>query len=152
MKLYTINNSIYPDVDFNFSLTVVNLELAPLNHTHSISDVIGLEDALALKSDIGHSHEGVQMIYVGTPSTHYKTISMSIGLTDTNHPSAEPIIRVSDSMISLDYSSLQTGIIDGINNTNTSENDSIVRINSDDSKTLDSPYESVIIFEENQDA
>ena len=64
MYLYRINNTIYPDKYFNFTLTVANLQLAPLIHSHVISDVIGLQEILDDKAIVAYKRKLKQNVLV----------------------------------------------------------------------------------------
>lgn len=57
-------NGVLPDTTGNYSIDRVAIGAAPAVHTHEISSVIGLQDALDNKSNIDHVHNYVQSITV----------------------------------------------------------------------------------------
>jgi hypothetical protein len=110
MKLYTVNGN-YPNQDFAFTLTASGIGLAARVHTHSISTITGLADALEEKADSDHTHVCVDTLYGTTPGSGETVVSLAATETGgANHAT----VSVSDSTVTINYDSPQTGIALGI--------------------------------------
>lgn len=116
MHLYRINNEVYPDTNFEFTLTVTNLHLAPINHDHEIDDITGLADVLEIKSDIDHTHTLVRSLYVNDACDEEQSIFFFIETTDNSVTPAT--ITVDGNIITFEYISPIRGIVDGAVNCN----------------------------------
>lgn len=60
---YTINNQS-ADANGNFTITAQSINAAISGHTHGITDVAGLQTALATKADANHTHTMVTGVQV----------------------------------------------------------------------------------------
>ena len=134
MKLYRINDTVYPDVNFAFTLTATGLGLAPIVHTHSISQITGLSDAIATKSDSDHEHACVSTLYVTTmgEGAHSKTLNIQ-GNNGT--------LLCDNNDITLSYTSQQTGIVDSFRNSNSNDEHDVIKIGLDAS--IDGQLENI---------
>lgn len=110
MKVYRINNEVFPGVNFNFVVTASDLHFAPATHTHEMSEVTALNSALATKSNSTHTHVCVNTLYTTTPGVNDHSVSLTV---------VRGSISVDQNTITIDYVSQQAGAVDCIKNENT---------------------------------
>lgn len=74
---------IEPDSNGNFTVTAADLGAAAATHSHAVSDITGLQDALDGKSGISHTHDMVSSIVVGG-----STVSGEVQIVGTGNVAA----------------------------------------------------------------
>lgn len=127
MYLYRINNTIYPDKYFNFNLTVINLHLAPVMHSHLIDDISNLQSIIDNKSNINHQHEYVDSLFTVIPNDEAEVIQLTISTDVLNQSDTEGSIDILNNTIGINYLSPNRGIIDGAVNKDTNSDKQIIR-------------------------
>jgi hypothetical protein len=61
-ELYTINHN-YPNKNFAFTLTPDNMGMAKLVHKHALTGLNNIDEVMAQKASVGHTHENVSELY-----------------------------------------------------------------------------------------
>lgn len=123
MFLYTING-LYPDKNFNFTLTTENMGLSPVEHEHVEDNVISLVNTLNGKADIDHSHNYVVGLCgdeVNAPTAFTITVSTAIGATN------QATIALTNNTLTINYVSPSTGNVYGFKESNPNNGKVIVQ-------------------------
>ena len=144
MTLYTING-VYPDKNFNFTVTASDLGLVPESHEHAMTEVTGLTAALASKAPEVHSHTCVTHLSTGSEAdndTIYLTSSPAAG------HDAVCNISISNQNIVLDYSSPEMGVSGTFLNSNETSDVYILQLSTVDHAPIVAPAEGHIFCKE----
>lgn len=123
MYLYTING-IYPDKQFHFTLSNMNMGLAPEEHTHTINNISQLSSSLNNKASINHTHNyvtGLTGEEVEAPTAITLTTSTT---TDTSNNAT---ISLTNQTITINYVSPETGIVTGFKEMNPNNGKALIQ-------------------------
>lgn len=146
MLLYKINGTLYPDKNFNFTISAELLGLSPEIHTHAYTDIASIVSTMNGKAAVDHTHNYVTSIYVaevGTPSL--RTISLAIATTSGTPGS----LSISDDAVVISYTSAPSDIVVGLLNSNLSEGIASITFSSVDVYTAAESGECVLTITEN---
>ena len=151
MYLYKINNEIYPNKYFNFSLSASNLNLAQYIHKHNISDIINLQNNIEEKADINHQHSYVNSLYTITANLNSELINITINTDILNQNDNKAILELNtNNTISIKYISPRRGYIDGAVNKNTLNDQNIIKFYTGEVDTNINDDVCIIEIKENQ--
>jgi len=137
-RLYTING-VYPDTNFEFTLTAEALGIAPAEHPHTIGEVHRLSAAVASKAGSEHTHVALPAFIVGESRvTGDVVLSPGTGASISN----------TGNEVTLASAPAKTGVVTGFRNANPARRHSLLRFFIGDKRAVTGDAE-YLTFKEN---